>query len=166
MLAPQGQRKRVLDLGSPLNLKNPWYLVVRASGRLSKSLWRVLHERKSRAWLISSSKYAGARPWRLVCSLDSPGATGAKANRKCEHDLRLCDCVAFYNTGYWRHRDAYATYPSTLGQPYCRSLIRQRSSRILELSWRYKVLNLTHVEWPRALYEACRALPKISTAKI
>ena len=40
-------------------------LVVLASGRRSKSLWRVLYEWKSREWLNSFSKYAGARPWRF-----------------------------------------------------------------------------------------------------
>ena len=38
---------------APLNLKEPWHLVVLASGRRSKSLWRVLYEWKSREWLNS-----------------------------------------------------------------------------------------------------------------
>ena len=42
---------RVPDLGSAANLKEPLYLVVLASGRRSKSLWRVLYEWKSREWL-------------------------------------------------------------------------------------------------------------------
>ena len=45
---------------APLNLKEPWYLVVLASGRRSKSLWRVLYEWKSREWLNSLNKCAGA----------------------------------------------------------------------------------------------------------
>ena len=44
-------RGNVFQILAPLNLKEPWYLVVRASGRRSKSLWRVLYEWKSRAWL-------------------------------------------------------------------------------------------------------------------
>ena len=59
MLARQVQRKRVPELGS-LNLKEPWYLVVLASGRGSKSLWRVLYEWLSREWLNSLNKCAGA----------------------------------------------------------------------------------------------------------
>ena len=38
---------------APLNLKEPSYLVVLASGGQSKSLWRVLYEWKSREWLNS-----------------------------------------------------------------------------------------------------------------
>ena len=45
---------------APLNLKEPWYLVVLASGRGSKSLWRVLYEWLSREWLNSLNKCAGA----------------------------------------------------------------------------------------------------------
>ena len=45
---------------APLNLKEPWYLVVPASGRRSKSVWRVLYEWKSREWLNSLNKCAGA----------------------------------------------------------------------------------------------------------
>ena len=51
-------RGSVFQILAPLNLKEPWYLVVRArlwedvhsssGGRRSKSLWRVLYERKSR----------------------------------------------------------------------------------------------------------------------
>ena len=43
-----------------LNLKEPWYLAVLASGRRSKSLWRVLYEWKSREWLNSLNKCAEA----------------------------------------------------------------------------------------------------------
>ena len=35
-------RGSVFQILAPLNLKKPWYLVVRASGRQNKSLWRVL----------------------------------------------------------------------------------------------------------------------------
>ena len=56
-------RRSVFKILAPLNLKEPWNLVVRASGRQSKSLvWRVLYEWKTREWLNSSSKYAEARP--------------------------------------------------------------------------------------------------------
>ena len=55
-------RGSVFQILAPLNLKEPWYLVVRASDRRSKSLWRVLYEWKSRAWLNSLSKYAVVRP--------------------------------------------------------------------------------------------------------
>ena len=55
-------RGSVFQILARLNLKEPWYLVVRASGRRSKSLWRVLYKLKSRAWLNSLGKYAGARP--------------------------------------------------------------------------------------------------------
>ena len=55
-------RRSVFQILAPLNLKEPWFLVVRASGRRSKSLWRVLYEWISRTWLNSLSKYAGARP--------------------------------------------------------------------------------------------------------
>ena len=44
-------RGNVFQILAALNLKEPWYLVVRASGRRSKSLWRVLYEWKSRTWL-------------------------------------------------------------------------------------------------------------------
>ena len=53
MLAPQGQRKRVPDLGSAEPEGALVLTVVQASGRGSKSLWRVLYEWKSRAWLNS-----------------------------------------------------------------------------------------------------------------
>ena len=61
MLAPQVQRKRVLELGSAepevaLVLSCPT-----ARGKRSKSLWHVLYEWKSREWL-NSRKYAEARP--------------------------------------------------------------------------------------------------------
>ena len=61
MLAPQVQRKRVLELGSAepegaLVLSCPT-----ARGKRSKSLWDVLYEWKSREWL-NSRKYAEARP--------------------------------------------------------------------------------------------------------
>ena len=56
----------VFQILAPLNLKEPWYLVVLASSRRSKSLWHLLYEWKSREWLNSLSKYAGARPWRLI----------------------------------------------------------------------------------------------------
>ena len=59
-------RGSVFQILAPLNLKEPWYLVVQASGRQSKSLWRMLYEWKSRAWINSLSKYAGARPSRLL----------------------------------------------------------------------------------------------------
>ena len=53
-------RGSVFQILAPLalNLKEPWYLVVLASGTQSKSLWRVLYEWMSRAWLNSLSKYA------------------------------------------------------------------------------------------------------------
>ena len=35
-------RGSVFQILAPLNLKEPWYLVVLASGRRSKSLWRVI----------------------------------------------------------------------------------------------------------------------------
>ena len=53
-------RGNVFQNLAPLNLKEPWYLVVLASGRGSKSLWRVLYEWKSREWLNSLNKCAGA----------------------------------------------------------------------------------------------------------
>ena len=59
-------RGRVFQIFTPLNLKEPWYLVVRASGRRNKSLWRVLYVWKSCVWLNSLSKYARARPWRFL----------------------------------------------------------------------------------------------------
>ena len=34
-------RGRVFQILAPLNLKEPWYLVLRASGRRSKSLWHM-----------------------------------------------------------------------------------------------------------------------------
>ena len=62
MLAPQVQRKRVLELGSAepegaLVLSCPI-----ARSRRIKSLWHVLNDWKSHAWLNSLRKYAGARP--------------------------------------------------------------------------------------------------------
>ena len=70
--------------------------------------------------------------------------------------MRFWDCVAFNTTGSTPMRIIQVLLVRlTL---YCRSPIRQRNSRILEVSWRYKVLNMTHAEWPCALYEACRAL--------
>ena len=62
MLAPQVHRKRVLELGSAepegaLVLSCPI-----ARGRRIKSLWHVLNDWKSREWLNSLRKYAGARP--------------------------------------------------------------------------------------------------------
>ena len=59
LLRARGSVFRILAL---LNLKEAWYLVVRASGRRSKSLWGVLYEWKSRAWVNSLSKCAGVRP--------------------------------------------------------------------------------------------------------
>ena len=53
-------RGSVFQSLAPLNLKEPWYLVVLASGRRSKSLRRVLYEWKSRDWLNSLNKCAGA----------------------------------------------------------------------------------------------------------
>ena len=53
-------RGNVFQNLAPLNLKEPLYLVVLASGRGSKSLWRVLYEWKSREWLNSLNKCAGA----------------------------------------------------------------------------------------------------------
>ena len=58
--APQVQRKRVPELGSA-ELEGDLVLCC-PSQRLS--LWRVFFEWKSREWLNSLSKYAGARPWR------------------------------------------------------------------------------------------------------
>ena len=56
----------VFQILAPLKQKEPWYLVVLASSRWSKSLWRLLYEWKSHEWLNSLSKHAGARPWRLI----------------------------------------------------------------------------------------------------
>ena len=55
-------RGSVFQILAPLNLKQPWYLVGQASRRWRKSLWCVLYEWISRAWLNSLSKYVGARP--------------------------------------------------------------------------------------------------------
>ena len=59
-------RGRVFQILAPLNLKEHWYLVVRARGRRNKSLWRVLYEWKSCVSLNSLTKYARARPWRFL----------------------------------------------------------------------------------------------------
>ena len=63
LLRARGSAFQIL---APLNLKEPWYLVVRASGRRNKSLWHVLYEWKSYVWLNSLTKYARARPWRFL----------------------------------------------------------------------------------------------------
>ena len=55
--------------------------------------------------------------------------------------LRLRDSIAFNNTG-----GTPMQLIQVLGQPYYRSPIRQRNSRILEVSSRYKVLNTTQAE--------------------
>ena len=66
MLAPQVHRKLFLELGSAepegaLVLSCPI-----ARGRRIKSLWHVLNDWKSHAWLNSLRKYAGARPGRFL----------------------------------------------------------------------------------------------------
>ena len=63
LLRARGSAFQIL---APLNLKEPWYLVVRARGRRNKSLWHVLYEWKSCVWLNSLTKYARARPWRFL----------------------------------------------------------------------------------------------------
>ena len=54
----------MLQILDPVNLQEPWYLVVLA-GRRSKSQWRVLYERKTREWQNLLSKYAGAGQLQL-----------------------------------------------------------------------------------------------------
>ena len=54
-------RGRVFQILAPLNLKEPWYLVVRASGE-TEQIFMACDEWKSCMWLNSLSKYAGALP--------------------------------------------------------------------------------------------------------
>ena len=61
MLAPQVQRKRVLELGSAEPEGALVFSCPTARGKRSKSLWDVLYDWKSREWL-NSRKYAEARP--------------------------------------------------------------------------------------------------------